>query len=79
MARATCCSSPTAREDCPTVETTAPDVIVVHADPCWLAESDLDVGYLVSTLEITGPCVKPQRTFTWNGGPQYVYALRDRG
>jgi len=62
----------------PTVEATAPDVIVVHADPCWLAESDLDVGYLVSTIELAGRCVAPVRTFTWNGGPQYVYALRDR-
>lgn len=65
--------------DAPWVEEAAPDVIVIHAHPCWLAESDLDVGYLVSTIEVTGRCVTPVRTFTWNGGPQYVYALRDRG
>lgn len=65
--------------DAPWVEEAAPDVIVVHAHPCWLAESDLDVGYLVATLEIPGRCVRPLRTFTWNGGPQYVYALRERG
>ncbi|MBS2937257.1 hypothetical protein KDN32_05840 [Nocardioides sp. J2M5] len=65
--------------DAPWVEAAAPDVIVIHAHPCWLAESDLDVGYVVSTLEIPGPCVRPMRTFTWNGGSQYVYALRDRG
>ena len=67
------------RAAAPTVETTAPDVIVVHADACWLAASDLDVGYLVSTVEVGGRCVTPVRTFTWNGGPQYVYALRERG
>ncbi len=65
--------------DAPWVEAAAPDVIVIHADPCWLAESDLDVGYVVATLEIPGPCVRPLRTFTWYGGTQYVYALRDRG
>ncbi|TGN66427.1 hypothetical protein EXE59_22565 [Nocardioides eburneiflavus] len=65
--------------DAPWVEEAAPDVIVIHAHPCWLAESDLDVGYVVATLEIPGPCVRPLRTFTWNGGPQYVYALRERG
>lgn len=63
----------------PTVEATAPDVIVVHAHPCWLAASDLDVGYLVSTTELTGPCVREVRSFAWSGGPQWVYALRDRG
>lgn len=65
--------------DAPWVEEAAPDVIVIHAHPCWLAESDLDVGYVVATLEIPGGCVRPLRTFTWNGGTQYVYALRDRG
>lgn len=65
--------------DAPWVEEAAPDVIVIHAHPCWLAESDLDVGYVVATLEIPGRCVRPLRTFTWNGGTQYVYALRDRG
>ncbi|MBC2933228.1 hypothetical protein [Nocardioides sp. zg-1228] len=63
----------------PWVEEAAPDVIVVHVHPCWLAESDLDVGYVVSTLEITARCAKPLRTFTWYGGTQYVYQLRDRG
>ena len=48
-------------KDAPTVETTAPDVIVVHADACWLAASDLDVGYLVSTVEVGGRCVEPLR------------------
>lgn len=64
------------RDTPPWVEELAPDVIVVHAHPCWIAESDLDVGYLVSTLEIPGRCVAPLRTFKWNGGPQYVYELR---
>ena len=62
--------------DAPWVEEAAPDVIVVHADPCWLAESDLDVGYVVSTLELPARCAKPLRTFRWNGGPQYVYDLQ---
>lgn len=65
--------------DEPWVEAAAPDVIVVHVHPCWLAESDLDVGLVVSTLEIPGRCARPVRTFTWGGAPQYVYALRDRG
>lgn len=62
--------------DAPWVEEAAPDVIVVHAHPCWLAESDLGVGLIVSTLEIQGRCTQPVRTFRWNGGPQYVYELR---
>ncbi len=66
-------------KDAPTVEATAPDVIVVHADACWLADSDLGVGYLVSSVEVGGRCVTEVRTMTWNGGPQYVYALRPRG
>ncbi|NYE35106.1 hypothetical protein F4692_000210 [Nocardioides cavernae] len=65
--------------DAPWVEEAAPDVIVVHTRACWLAESDLDVGYVVSTLEITGPCVKPLRPFRWYGGTQYVYELREPG
>ncbi len=65
--------------EAPWVEEAAPDVIVVHAHPCWLAASDLGVGFLVSTLEVPGRCVEQVRTFTWNGGPQYVYALRQRG
>jgi hypothetical protein len=65
--------------DAPWVEEAAFDVIVVHAHPCWLAESDLDVGYAVSSTEIRSRCVERTNTFRWNGGPQYVYALRDRG
>lgn len=63
--------------DAPWVEAAAPDVIVVHANACWLASSGLDVGFVVSTLEIPGPCTKALRTFTWNGGPQYVYELSE--
>lgn len=63
--------------DAPWVEEAAPDVIVIHAHPCWLAESDLDVGYLVSTLELSGGCVTPLRRFSWYGGPQHVYELRE--
>lgn len=63
--------------DAPTVEAAAPDVIVIHAHPCWIAESDLDVGYLVSTTEIPARCATPLRTFRWNGVEQRVYELRE--
>jgi hypothetical protein len=67
------------KREAPWVEEAAFDVIVVHAHPCWLAASDLDVGYVVASAEVDSRCASPLRTFTWNGGLQYVYALRERG
>lgn len=63
--------------EAPTVEAAAPDVIVIHAHPCWIAESDLDVGFLVSTQELPARCATPLRTFRWNGVVQHVHELRE--
>ncbi|WP_457208484.1 DUF7654 domain-containing protein, partial [Nocardioides sp. P5_C9_2] len=61
--------------DAPVVEAPAPDVIVVRADPCWLAESDLDVGYVVTTTAVTSRCLTRTNEFGWYGGQQLVYRL----
>ena len=63
----------------PTIITTAPDVIAVIVDPCWLAESDLGVSHVVSIAELDSPCVEETDTFTWYDGPQHVYALQSAG
>jgi hypothetical protein len=60
----------------PTITTTAPDVIVVTVDPCWLAESDLGVSHVVSTAELDSPCVEETDTFPWYDAEQHVYALQ---
>lgn len=59
----------------PVVEAPVPDTIIVRTDPCWLAESDLDVGYVVSTIPLASRCVTQTNEFTWYGGQQLVYRL----
>ena len=53
-----------------------PDTIIVRTDPCWLAESDLDVGYVVSTVAARRAAASTQTNeFAWYGGQQFVYRL----
>jgi hypothetical protein len=59
----------------PRVTNPNPDVIQVSVDPCVLADSSLDVGYVISTQPLHRPCVRETSTFTWSGRTNHVYAL----
>jgi len=61
--------------DAPVVELGANDVIIVRVDPCWLATSDLGVGYIVTTTESTSRCAVPTNEFQWYSATQHVYRL----
>lgn len=52
------------------------DVIRVHTDACWLAESPWRVERLVSEAGIASRCAKQVGTIAWNGTEQKVYRLR---
>lgn len=54
------------------------DVIRVHTDPCWLAESPFEVSRVVAEAPLDSPCARRTGTFMWNGVPQHVYELRER-
>ncbi len=61
----------------PVITNPSPDVIMITLHPCWLADSDLDVGYVISsTPDLTPRCLERQGKLTWNNEPQYIYKVR---
>lgn len=59
----------------PVVSNPGFDVITIATDACWLAHSDLRVGYLVTEAPVPVECGQPVRQLKWGTSRPTVYRL----
>lgn len=58
-----------------TVDNPQPDVIVVHASPCTVAERIPALRSVISSKPLSDGCLAPAGTFQWSGKTQYRYTI----
>ena len=54
----------------------SPDVVLVKASPCTVAQRIPELRHVVSKRQLTDGCLQPAGTIQWSGDTQYVYDLR---
>ena len=57
----------------------SPDVILVSAYPCTVAERLPELATVVATRELDTSCLREVRRFDWGGLPRIVYAVTGKG
>lgn len=56
-----------------TIQLPQADFLVVSADPCGAELDKLHVSVIVSKSQLTGSCLTRSGSFTYGGGPRYLY------
>ncbi|RYB95255.1 hypothetical protein EUA93_13465 [Nocardioides oleivorans] len=59
------------------MENPSPDVILVRASPCTLAERMPALETIVATRDLDMKCLQEVRRFDWGGAPRIVYDVTD--
>lgn len=60
-----------------TLENPSPDVIIVRASPCTVAERMATLDTVVASRELALPCLREVRRFDWGGVSRIVYTVTD--